>query len=127
MEHSKEFDCLPHEHTLAKLYAYGVDMKNLELLQVYLSNRSQRFKLNSTFSSWFEILLEVPEGSILGLLLFNIFLNNLLWFHEKTDISNFAYDNTLNSCAQSIDDVVENLLYDLTTKYANPGKIQFMI
>ena len=127
MEHSKEFDCLPHEHILAKLYAYGVDMKNLELLQVYLSNRSQRFKLDSTFSSWFEILLGVPEGSILGLLLFNIFLNNLLWFHEKTDISNFAYDNTLSSCAQSIDDVVENLLYDLTTKYANPGKIQFMI
>lgn len=127
MEHSKEFDCLPHEHILAKLYAYGVDMKNLELLQVYLSNRSQRFKLDSTFSSWFEILLEVPEGSILVLLLFNIFLNNLLWFHEKTDISNFAYDNTLSSCAQSIDDVVENLLYDLTTKYANPGKIQFMI
>ena len=65
MDLSKAFDCLPHELILAKLHAYGVDIKSLKLLQDYLSNRTQRVKLDSTLSSWLKILLGVPQGSIL--------------------------------------------------------------
>ena len=113
MDLSKALDCLTHELILAKLHAYGVDIKNLKLLQDYLSNRTQRVKLDSTLSSWLKILLGVPQDSILDPLFFNIFLNGMLWFIEKTDICNLADDNTLYSCAKSVNDVIENLQSDL--------------
>ena len=132
----KAFDCLPNELILAKLHAYGVDIKCLKLLQDYLSNRTQRVKLDSTLSSWLKILLGVTQGSIPSPLFFNIFLNDMLWLIEKTDICNFADNNTIYSCAKSVNDVIENLQSDLkialkwfkdNQMMANPGKFQFMI
>ena len=110
---SKAFGCLPHEFILAKQHAYGVDIKSLKLLQEYLSNLTQRVKLDSTLSSWLKILLGLPQGSILSPLFFNIFLNDMLWFIEKTDICNCADDNTIYSCAKSVHNVMENLQSDL--------------
>ena len=136
MDLSKAFHCLPHELILAKLHAYGVDIKSLKLSQDYLSNRTQRVKLDSTLSSWLKILLRVPQGSILSPLFFNIFLNDMLWFIEKTNICNFADENTMYSCAKSVNDVIENLQSDLkialkwfkdNKMMANPGNFQFMI
>ena len=136
MDLSKAFDCLPHELVLAKLHAHGVDIKGLKLLQDYLSHRTEGVKLGCTFSSCLKILLGVPQGSILGPLLFNIFLNDMLWFVEKTDICNFADGNTIYSCAKSINDVTENLQSDMkivlewfkdNQMMANPGKFKFMI
>ena len=128
-------NCLPHELVFAKLHACGVDIKSLKSLQDYLSNRTQTAKLDSTFSSWLRILLGVPEGPILGPLLFNFFLNDMLWFLEKTDICNFAEYNSIYSCAKSVNDVIENLQSDLkiavkwfndNQMMANTGKFQFM-
>ena len=70
---SKAFDCLSHELLLAKLNAYGFSISALKLIYSYLANRKQRTKINSIFSSWEEILFGIPQGSILGPLLFNIF------------------------------------------------------
>ena len=102
MDLSKAFYCLPHELILVKLRAYGADIKNHKLLQEYLSNRTQGVKLDSTFSSWLKILLGVPLGSILGPIFFNISLNDIIWFVEKTDICNFADDRTIYSGAKLV-------------------------
>ena len=71
---SKAFDCQPHEFLIAKLDAYGFEKSYLKLIYNYFSNRKQRVKINERYSSWSEILFGVPQESILGPLLFNIFV-----------------------------------------------------
>ena len=110
---SKAFDSLSHDLLLAKLAAYGFDKASLRLLHSYLSNRMQRTKITSVFSSWLEICLGVPQGSILGPLLFNIFINDLLFVIQKTHICNFADDNTVYSSASSTEEVISSLKHDL--------------
>ena len=77
---SKAFDCLSHDLLTVKLHAHGFDIPTLRLLHNYLTNRKQRVKIDSTFSSWEEILFGIPQCSILRPLLFNIFLCDLFPF-----------------------------------------------
>ena len=81
---SKAFDCLPHELLIAKLYAYGVDIPSRKLLHSYLTKPKQTVQLNDLYSPWSEIFFGVPQGSILGPLLFNIFLCDLFQFFSET-------------------------------------------
>ena len=74
---SKAFDCLDHELLTAKLNAYGFSLPALRLVNDYLSNRKQRTKIENTYSTWVDIIFEVPQGSILGPLLFKVFLADL--------------------------------------------------
>ena len=63
-------------------------------MQSYLSNTKQRMKINSEFSSWKEILFGILQGSILGPLLFNIFLCDLFFIMNDIDFASYANDNT---------------------------------
>ena len=106
---SKAFDCLSHELLTAKLDAYGFDTKSLRLVYSYLSNRNQRVKVNESYSSWKIISYGVPQGSILGPLLFNIFICDMFYFLEEFDIANYADDTTPFCGGVNHDEVVNNL------------------
>ena len=69
----KAFGCLDHELLIAKLNAYGFCLTALKLVHNYLLNRKQRAKINSSYSSLLEIIFVVPQRSVLGPLLLNIF------------------------------------------------------
>ena len=110
MDLSKAYDCLSHDLLIAKLEAYGFDIDSLNFLLDYLSLRKQRTKVGSSYNKWFEICRGIPQGSILGLLLFNIFINNIFFFIEKSENCNFADDNIVYSCAKDLPKIIEDLI-----------------
>ena len=136
MNFSKAYDCLPHDLMVAKLETYSLAKESLQLISDYLSYRKQRTKIGSAYSDWANAIRGIPQGSILGPLLFNIFINDIFLVVEKSDICNFADDNTLYShgsnlplILNNIEQHMRNLLYwfKINSLKASPGKFQFMI
>ena len=136
MDLSKAFDVLPHDLLLAKLEAYGFGPWSLKLFWNYLNNRKHRVRIGSSISEYLEILLGVPQGSVLGPILFNIFVNDLLLSVTGSSICNFADDNTIYAGDHDITSVVCHLNNDLRTvsdwfscngMVANPEKFQFIL
>ena len=107
MDLSKAFDTINHELLIAKLEAYGFDDSALETMHSYLSDRWQRTKVNTSFSTWRELLCGVPQGSVLGPILFNIYLNDL--FYQLFDVCNFADDTTLYACDMKLENIINQL------------------
>ena len=132
---SKAFDCLSHDLLVAKLNVYGFNIPALRFVHSYLKNRMQRTKINSEYSSWEEIMFGVPQGSILGPLLFNIFLCDLFLIMENIDIASYADDNTPYTTGNSIEEVIQKLENVAKTLFqwfsddqmkANPDKCHFL-
>ena len=97
MDISKAFDSLNHELLLTKLKAYGLDSNSV-----------------TSFSEWGKVLSGVLRGSILGALLFNIFLNDIFLSLQKCDLANYVDDSTLYTSDKSISDIMNSLSHDFT-------------
>ena len=103
---SKAFDCLPRNFLIAKLNAYGFDSKAVRFTYDYLTSRKQRTKISDTYSSWQEILSGVPQGSILGPLLFNNGICDLFFIIKVCDIANYADDNKPYLSGENVEEVL---------------------
>ena len=104
---SKAFDCICHDLQIAKLHAYGLSLSALKMIQDFLLNQKQRTKIGSFYSTWENIRSGVPQGSILGPFLFNIFLCELFLEHEDCCFTNYVDDTKL--VASNTAKVIDNL------------------
>ena len=81
------------------------DMPLLKLINSYLSKRRQKIKSNYVYSLWSQILFGVPQGSILGPFLFNVFICDLFMFLSKNGIAKYADDNPPYSTGTGIHNI----------------------
>ena len=93
MDLSKAFNTLNHDFSIVKLGAYKFETDALRYMKSYLGNKNRILRVNKTFSEWERITTDVPQDSILGPLLRNIFLNNLSFLISNSSLSNYEYDN----------------------------------
>ena len=108
---SKAFDCIDYKLLIAKLFCFcfGVSPSALNLIHSYLSNRTQRIKINNCFSRRSSIEYGVPQSSVLGPLLFNIDLTDLFYECEDSNIGNYADETTPYVCGENVIVVISEL------------------
>ena len=108
----KAFDSVNHDLLLAKLEAYGFSENALKFICSYLKDRRHAVQINNKFSSYKKVQAGVPQGSIDGPLLFNLFINDLVLFLSETFLSSYVDDNNLYSIGKELNIIKEKLRKD---------------
>ena len=106
---SKAFDRVWHEGLLFKLKSNGIDGPLFDLLKNYLHNRKQRVDLNGQTSDWAQVKAGVPQGSVLGPLLFLVYINDLP-DRLKTNAKLFADDTSIFSVVNDMSHIINLIL-----------------
>ena len=128
---SKTFDCINHQLLIVKIDSYGVSSMSTKIIFSYLSNRIQRTKIKNSFNKRSNILHGVPQGSNLGLLLFNIDLTDLFCECDERNIASYADDTPPYTCGTDTQSVIAELQitanklfywFEYNHLKANPGK-----
>ena len=134
---SKAFDCLPYRRLICKLRAYGLSVNACERLKSYSCERIQRVKLGDKYSEWLGLSKGVPQGSLMGLFIFNLFSTYLLLLlKKKCHVFNYADDTSIlckqrdyNSANNDLLSAASTMIhwYKMNYMQANPEKFQFFI
>ena len=95
MDLPEALDTVNHKLLFKQLQDDGFDKKSLSFIESYFTNTKQRTKIGDSFNKYQRIITGVPQGSILGPLFFNIFINDLFLSTDKSTIYNYADDNIL--------------------------------
>ena len=106
LDYAKAFDKVDHQLLLQKLYAYGVRGKLLMWMNSYLTNREQSVVINGEHSVPAKVVSGVPQGTVLGPILFIIFLNDLSSCIQHSVVSSFADDTRLKKSISSVSDTL---------------------
>lgn len=138
LDYSKAFDTINHSLTCSKLKYYGFCETSILLMKSYLTNRKQKIKSNNNFSSYYNVNSGVPQGSILGPLLFILYTADILKSINSCKVQAYADDSQLYF-SFSVDQIIQaqqlinndlNLLHNLCLKHnlkLNSNKSQIMI
>ena len=136
MDLSKAFDSLDHELLIAKPKCCGLNQHSVPFFRSCLSNRYQCCRTNNTLGYWRNTLAYIQQGSILGPLLFNIFLNDIFFFLKDTNLGNYADDSTLYVYYKNLETLICNLRkeFSILSKWfynnyivLNPGNRDLML
>ena len=125
LDFSKAFDSVPHTRLLSQLHSYGITGNVHRWVSQFLRNRKQCVSLNDADSTWTDVISRIPQGSVLGPVLFVIYINNLP-DEVKTNVKMFADDTKIWTPINNKDDC-DKLQDDLLAlqNWANKWQLRF--
>ena len=113
IDYSKAFDTINHDILIRKLDRYGVPGTALEFIKSYLNNRKQFVYINGAYSAELTTNISIPPGSVLGPLLYLVYVDEIQNLSQNFTVTSFADNCTLSFIDNSINNLVTTFNHDL--------------